>query len=118
MQKKKEEARKLELEAEKEADEMADLEEDAELPLKLEAGGVLQQPIAQLVGIAFHYPGDYPLLFQGLVRPPPLPPLSSSSRLSPPLPRRLSAALPTTWSVLCVLRVRVHQVDRWWWVGG
>ena len=57
MQKKASEAKKLELEAEEEQNELADLEEDGENNLSLCAGGELQsQSIAMLEGCSFRYP--------------------------------------------------------------
>ena len=43
---------------------MAALQEDEELALTLQAGGVLPQPPVQLRGVGFAYPGA-PLLFRG-----------------------------------------------------
>ena len=57
MKKREKEAQKLELEAETEADLMADLEEDAELALNLQAGGELRQNIVRFDAVAFKYPG-------------------------------------------------------------
>ena len=57
MQRKANEAAKLDEEAAAEAVETADLAEDAELPLNLAAGGKLRGPIARLEGVAFRYPG-------------------------------------------------------------
>ena len=57
MQRKANEAAKLDEEAAAEAAETADLAEDAELPLNLAAGGKLRGPIARLEGVAFRYPG-------------------------------------------------------------
>jgi ATPase subunit of ABC transporter with duplicated ATPase domains len=57
MQRKANEATKLEEEGAAEAEETADLSEDAELPLALAAGGVLRGPIAKLENVAFRYPG-------------------------------------------------------------
>ena len=57
MKKKEMEAKKLELVADEEADQMADLEEDAELSLRLQAGGELRQSIVRLDAVAFAYPG-------------------------------------------------------------
>ena len=57
MQKKASEAKKLELEAEEEQHELADLEEDRENSLSLCAGGELQsQSIAMLESCSFRYP--------------------------------------------------------------
>lgn len=57
MQKKASEAKKLELEAEEEQNELADLEEDRENSLSLCAGGELQsQSIAMLESCSFRYP--------------------------------------------------------------
>ncbi|ACO60757.1 ABC transporter/cobalt transport family protein [Micromonas commoda] len=57
MQRKANEAAKLDEEAAAEAAETADLAEDAELPLNLAAGGKLRGPIARLENVAFRYPG-------------------------------------------------------------
>ena len=57
MQRKAGEAAKLDEEAAAEAAETADLAEDAELPLNLQAGGKLRGPIARLEGVGFRYPG-------------------------------------------------------------
>jgi ATP-binding cassette subfamily F protein 3 len=57
MKKKELEAKKLELEAGDEASLMADLEEDAELALNLQAGGELRQNIVRFDGVSFAYPG-------------------------------------------------------------
>ena len=57
MQKKASEAKKLELEAKEEQNELADLEEDRENSLSLCAGGELQsQSIAMLESCSFRYP--------------------------------------------------------------
>ena len=57
MQKKASEAKKLELEAEEEQNELADLEEDRENSLSLCAGGELQsQSISMLENCSFRYP--------------------------------------------------------------
>jgi ATP-binding cassette subfamily F protein 3 len=57
MQKKASEAKKLELEAEEEQNELADLEEDRENSLSLCAGGELQsQSISMLESCSFRYP--------------------------------------------------------------
>lgn len=63
MTRKANEAAKLEEEAAAEADETADLSEDAELPLTLAAGGELRGPIAKLENVAFKYPGMETELF-------------------------------------------------------
>jgi len=60
-QKKLKEIAKLDEEAAQEADEMAALNEDAEMPLKLDAGGVLDRPAVQLSEVAFAYPNGEPL---------------------------------------------------------
>jgi len=57
MKKRAKEAEKLQLEADEEADLMADLAEDAELALNLHAGGELRQNIVRLDGVSFAYPG-------------------------------------------------------------
>jgi len=64
MQRKANEAAKLEEEARKEADETADLAEDAELPLRLSAGGTLRGPfLARLEKVSFRYPAGDKTLF-------------------------------------------------------
>jgi ATPase subunit of ABC transporter with duplicated ATPase domains len=47
------------------ADELAALQEDAELPLELKAGGALDGFVIQLMGVGFKYPGGAKPLFQG-----------------------------------------------------
>merc|ERR1719362_1545933 len=47
-----------------EAEELADLQEDADLPITLLAGGTLDKPIVQLQKVAFGYPGSDCTLFQ------------------------------------------------------
>ena len=64
MQRKANEAAKLDEEARKEADETADLAEDAELPLRLSAGGTLRGPfLARLEKVSFRYPAGDKTLF-------------------------------------------------------
>jgi ATP-binding cassette subfamily F protein 3 len=64
MQRKAHEAAKLDEEARKEADETADLAEDAELPLRLSAGGTLRGPfLARLEKVSFRYPAGDKTLF-------------------------------------------------------
>ena len=63
MTRKKREADTLQVEDDKEAEELADLDEDAELPLKLCAGGMLTRPIVRLEGVGFRYSAGTPLLF-------------------------------------------------------
>ena len=64
MQRKANEALKLDEEARKEADETADLAEDAELPLRLSAGGTLRGPfVARLEKVSFRYPAGDKTLF-------------------------------------------------------
>ena len=64
MQRKAHEAAKLNEEAEKEAAETADLAEDAELPLRLSAGGALRGAfLARLEKVSFRYPGGDKTLF-------------------------------------------------------
>ena len=64
MQRKANEALKLDEEARKEADETADLAEDAELPLRLSAGGTLRGPfLARLEKVSFRYPAGDKTLF-------------------------------------------------------
>ena len=64
MQRKANEAAKLDEEARKEADETADLAEDAELPLRLSAGGTLRGPfVARLEKVSFRYPAGDKTLF-------------------------------------------------------
>ena len=65
MKKKENEAKKLELVADEESDQMADLEEDAELSLRLQAGGELRQGIVRLDEVAFAYPSGNEL-FSGV----------------------------------------------------
>jgi len=66
-QKKLKELHKLETEGEETAEELADLQEDEELPLRLEAGGLLDKPAIQMQGVGFTYSagGQGPMLFQG-----------------------------------------------------
>ena len=64
MQRKANEALKLEEEARREAAESADLAEDAELPLRLSAGGALRgQFLARLDKVSFRYPNGDVTLF-------------------------------------------------------
>lgn len=56
---------KLELEAEAEAEKYAGLAEDEELPLRLQDGGLLDQPALQVKEVAFAYPGG-PELFSNV----------------------------------------------------
>ena len=56
MQRKANEAAKLDEEASDEAAALADLEEDAELPLTLASGGALRGPVATLENVSFGYP--------------------------------------------------------------
>eukprot|EP00037_Helgoeca_nana_P004794 m.47955 g.47955 ORF g.47955 m.47955 type:complete len:733 (-) comp15756_c0_seq1:125-2323(-) len=65
MKKKEMEAKKLHEVAGAEAEQLADLEEDGELPLQLAAGGELRLPIAVLAGVKFGYPNG-PTLFAGV----------------------------------------------------
>jgi len=64
-QKMKKQMDKMDTKAEEEAEAMAALEEDADLPLKLHAGGVLDEPVVQLQGVGFGYPGSTAPLFRG-----------------------------------------------------
>lgn len=67
MKQKLKESKKLEEEGADEAKEMADLVEDAELPLTLHAGGILKNSIAKLENVSFAYPGEgNPTLFAGV----------------------------------------------------
>jgi ATP-binding cassette subfamily F protein 3 len=67
MQRKAHEAAKLDEEAQIEASETADLAEDAELPLRLTAGGALRNPyIARLENVAFKYPNGDKELFRNV----------------------------------------------------
>jgi len=67
MKQKLKESKKLEEEGADEANEMADLVEDAELPLTLHAGGILKNSIAKLENVSFAYPGEgNPTLFAGV----------------------------------------------------
>ena len=64
MQRKAHDALKLEEEARREAAESADLAEDAELPLRLSAGGALRgQFLARLDKVSFRYPNGDVTLF-------------------------------------------------------
>ena len=58
-------AGKLELEAEDQAEELAALNEDLELPILLKAGGALDGFIVQMRGVGFGYPGSTKPLFEG-----------------------------------------------------
>lgn len=64
-QKKLKEIAKMDEEAEAEAHELAALNEDEELPLTLEAGGLLDKAAMQLCEVGFQYPGSDELLFTG-----------------------------------------------------
>lgn len=66
MQRKANEAAKLDEEAAAEAAETADLAEDAELPLALASGGALRGAVARLENVAFRYPGMTSDLFAGV----------------------------------------------------
>jgi len=55
---------KLETKQEEDAEEMAALQEDADLPLILLAGGKLALPAIQLRGVGFGYPGSSQPLFK------------------------------------------------------
>jgi len=68
-QKMKKQMDKMDTKAEEEAEAMAALEEDADLPLKLHAGGVLDEPVVQLQGVGFGYPGSTAPLFLVLSSP-------------------------------------------------
>lgn len=57
-------ADKLEEEGRRQADELAALQEDVELPLELKSGGRLDGFIVQLLGVAFGYPGSTKPLFE------------------------------------------------------
>eukprot|EP00930_Biecheleria_cincta_P019325 TRINITY_DN14776_c0_g1_i2.p1 TRINITY_DN14776_c0_g1~~TRINITY_DN14776_c0_g1_i2.p1 ORF type:complete len:729 (+),score=166.40 TRINITY_DN14776_c0_g1_i2:30-2216(+) len=65
MKKMEKQLEKLEVKQDEEADELAALQEDADLPLKLHAGGRLDQPAVQLRDVAFNYPGMSKPLFTG-----------------------------------------------------
>jgi len=64
-QKMKKQLEKNEAKQAEEAEEMAALNEDVDLPLTLHAGGVLDGPAVQLQGVAFGYPGSKAPLFRG-----------------------------------------------------
>jgi len=64
MQMKAKQAEKLEEEEAEQADELAALQEDVELPLTLQSGGQLDGFCVQLRAVAFGYPGSAPL-FRG-----------------------------------------------------
>jgi len=64
-QKMKKQMEKNEAKQAEEAEELAALNEDADLPLKLHAGGVLDGPAVQLQGVGFGYPGSTEPLFRG-----------------------------------------------------
>lgn len=55
----------VDLEAENEAEELAALNEDEELPLNLEAGGLLDKSALALCDVGFQYPGTDEVLFTG-----------------------------------------------------
>jgi len=62
MMKMKKQMEKNEVAMAEEAEQLADLQEDADLPITLLAGGMLDKPIVQLQKVAFGYPGsDCPL---------------------------------------------------------
>jgi len=63
-QKMKKQIEKMETRQEAEAEELAALQEDADLPLTMHAGGVLDTAAVQLQGVAFAYPSAKPL-FKG-----------------------------------------------------
>jgi len=65
MQMKAKQAEKLEEEDAEQAEELAALQEDVELPLHLKAGGPIDGFIIQLRGAAFGYPGSAAPLFSG-----------------------------------------------------
>ncbi|CAE8666632.1 unnamed protein product [Polarella glacialis] len=65
MQKMKKQLVKNEAKAELEEEELAALNEDADLPLQLLAGGVLDSHAVQLKEVAFGYPGSTEPLFKG-----------------------------------------------------
>jgi len=64
MMKMKKQMEKNEVAMAAEAEELADLQEDADLPITLLAGGTLDKPIVQLQKVAFGYPGSDCTLFQ------------------------------------------------------
>ncbi|KAJ1453912.1 P-loop containing nucleoside triphosphate hydrolase protein [Pelagophyceae sp. CCMP2097] len=64
MKMKEKQAGKLEVAAEEQADDLAALQEDQELPLKLCAGGSLDGFLVQVIDMAFKYPGTEKLLMQ------------------------------------------------------
>jgi hypothetical protein len=55
---------KLQAEAEEEAEELAALQEDEELPLKLLSGGALDRPPIMLSDVSYGYPGMAEPLFE------------------------------------------------------
>jgi len=65
MQMKAKQAEKLEEEDAAQADELAALQEDVELPLQLKAGGAIDGFCVQLRGVGFGYPGATAPLFRG-----------------------------------------------------
>jgi len=64
MKKMEKQLEKLETKQEEDAEEMAALQEDQDLPLTLHAGGTLDVPAIQLRGVSFGYPGQS-TLFSG-----------------------------------------------------
>merc|ERR1712137_1420041 len=65
MQKMKKQIEKNEAKQAEEAEELAALNEDADLPLTMHAGGTLDGYAVQLRGVAFAYPGSNAPLFRG-----------------------------------------------------
>jgi len=65
MKKMEKQLEKLETKQEEDAEELAALQEDVDLPLTLNAGGALDQPVVQLRAVAFGYPGMSKPLFKG-----------------------------------------------------
>merc|ERR1712194_527789 len=65
MKKMEKQLNKLETKQEEEAEEMAALLEDGDLPLELLAGGRLEQPAVQLQNVGFGYPSMSVPLFRG-----------------------------------------------------
>ena len=65
MQMKAKQAEKLEEEDAEQAEELAALQEDMELPLALKSGGAIDGFVLQLQGVAFGYPGSEKPLFKG-----------------------------------------------------
>merc|ERR1712070_880992 len=56
---------KLDTKQEADAEEMAALQEDVDLPIKMLSGGVLDGPAIQFKGVGFQYPGTNHFLFKG-----------------------------------------------------